>query len=391
MLQKPFQLLSSILAFALLLGTPTARAQTDSNPLDPTPDPLLPQSTTERPLSPLERLRLKNATLELHQQATEQLEAGADQAFAIWYRELRLQRALGRLPEIQALGRVGSIAWEQNRPTDVQLITGRLEAIEQEAEAEAALEPILKELGQAYQQVRSPNQAAAIYQRILANAREQQDPATEEAALETLGQLHLARFDYSQAAAVYEELLAKAQAKSDFLREGNYLRQLATLYTEALQPENALEIKQQLAERYYNEQQGQLPALKIAIAADYEALNQLEAASQNYQEAFTLAWSLRQLATAKEALQKLGDLYQTSDRPNYALQIYQELLKVEQHAYDFYGLMNTYDRIGKIHQEQNNYAQAIAAYRQALEIAIELSYQEDYFISQIEQIQEIVQ
>ncbi|MGH2414827.1 MAG: tetratricopeptide repeat protein, partial [Microcystaceae cyanobacterium] len=95
---------------------------------------------------------------------------------------------------------------------------------------------------------------------------------------------------------------------------------------------------------------------------------------------------LQEFGAAGEALTKLGDLYRTYHQDNYVLQIYQELLKVEQQSYNYYGLMNTYDRIGKIHLEQQNYAQALAAFKQALEIAKTLSYQEDYFISQIEQV-----
>ncbi len=388
----------AIALLAVLLGTAADKrwgtlvvfAQTEAQQPSPleitTPDPLLP--SINRPLSPLERYRIKEVIEELNAQATAQSQAGNDQeAFTIWYRQLRLQRALGgRLEEVQALGRVGNIAWEKDRGVDVELINERLETIEQEASSEGALEPeLLSAFGQAYEQVHNLGKALEIYQQILANAREQKDISAQEAALKTIGQLHLARFDYPNAAATYEELLTLARSRLDYFNEGIYLQQLAYIYNQASQPENALPIKEQLAQSYLNNEQIQkLAALKISIAADYQALDQPEAASQNYQEAFALAWSLQYFATASEALQKLGDLYRAYGQDNEALQVYQELLKVEQQSYNLYGLMNTYDRIGQIYLEQKNYPQALASFEQALEIARSLNYQEDYFTTQIE-------
>ncbi|MGF1479510.1 MAG: tetratricopeptide repeat protein [Cyanophyceae cyanobacterium] len=363
---------------------PVTTAQT-ANPLEIATDPLLPQPGIERPLSPLERSRVESATAELDSQARRELKAGNEAgAIALWYRELRLQRALGPRQEIQALGKVGEIAWNYNRPVDVQNITNRLEMLEQNTPIAPAQ---LQAFGQAYEQVKALEQAVSVYQQVLAAARDRSDEETKMAMLEKLGQLHLDLFNYPQAAAVYEELLAKARSQSDRFSEGQHLHQLAQIYSQAMQPQHALRIKEQLAESYLNGQVEQLPALKISIASDYEALNQPEAAGRNYEEAFTLAWSLQQVATAGDALQKLGDLYRNNNQQDYALQIYQELLKVEQQTYDFYGLMNTYDRIGQIYVEQNNNAQAIAAYNKALQVARSLGYQEEYFSEKIEALQ----
>src|SRR6476646_9135759 len=85
------------------------------NPLElKTPDPLLPQ--TGRPLTTQEQQTLRTALDELNTQATSQFQAGQPEAaFEIWYRELRLRRALGPLEEVAALSRVGTTAWEENR------------------------------------------------------------------------------------------------------------------------------------------------------------------------------------------------------------------------------------------------------------------------------------
>jgi tetratricopeptide (TPR) repeat protein len=392
-----FRLGNLVLLMAILLAcsTPATWAQTESdeptNPFESTePDPLLPQPPVERPLSPLERLRLTEALEELNQQAAAQLRQGnTERAFEIWYREIRLRRVLGGpIEEVRALGRVGAIAWEGNHKPQVQLITNRLETIQQEAEENEALDlPLLRALGEAYAQVRVPGQALAIYEQILADAREEGDREEQEEILETMARLHLAWFDYPQAAATYEELLALAQARGDRVSELAYLQELIEIYDQAKQPENALQFKQRLAQTYTNENNlAQLPALKIAIAEDYEALDRLDEASQTYQEAYTLAWSQQQYAYAGDALGKLANLYLENDQPVYALQVYEVLLQVEQQSYDFYGLMNAYDQIGQIHLEQRNYDRALSAFQRGLELAQSLQYQENYFATQIERV-----
>jgi tetratricopeptide (TPR) repeat protein len=384
---------------------PVVVAQTGSlNPLESTQsDPLLPQPPVKRPLSPLEKRRIREGTIELDTQAQTLLEAGnEDEAFALWYRELRLQRVLSRLEEISALGRVGAIAWEKNRSADLTIITQRLVEIEQQATAEAELSPqLLTSFGQAYQQLRELDRAINIYQEILTDARQQNDANTERTTLKTLGKLYLAKFDYLQAASIYEELLSFAQQEQKETvnsREDNsstaetYLRQLIEIYNQSLQPAKALPLKQQLAEKYLKDRQiEQLAPLKIAIADDYQAMKQLQKASQNYQEAYTLALSLQQFALAGDALQKLAELHHISQQPDKALQAYQKLLVVNQNSYDYYGLMNTYDRMGQIYWEQANYPLALSAYERGLTVAQSLNYRVDYFTTQITKTKEQIQ
>jgi tetratricopeptide (TPR) repeat protein len=360
------------------------------NPLElDTPDPLLPRSRKKEPLTPEERSQLRLSLDELNTQATALLQANKpDEAFEVWYRELRLRRVLGPVEEVKALGRVGEMAWERNRKFDANVTSQRLLAIQKEAEQKKTINlELLQALGQAYQQVRLPEPAIKVYQQILANQRQGSDTATQEETLKTIAQLQMAWFDYPNAAATYEELLTLATAKGDRVSEVNYLQQLVYIYEKAQQPENALRQKQRLAQSYLNQKDyTQLPALKIAIAADYEALNQLDAASQNYQEAYSLAWSLQQFAHASEALRKLAVLYRSHNQPEYALQIYDALLRTAQQSYDYYALMNTYDQMGQIYLEQKKYPQALAVFQKGLELAKSLQYQENYFTTQIERV-----
>lgn len=368
-----------------------------------TPDPLLPRPSVDRPFSPLEINELRAALDQLNAQATAQLNAGNPAgAFEIWYRELRLRRALGALEEVNALGRVGEIAWQNNRKEDVQIITKRLRAIQLEVQAKPPVDgALLQALGTAYQQIREPRAALEIYQQILADARQRQEQETEEATLKTIAELHMAWFEYPQAAATYEELLTRATARGDRFNEVVYLQQLAYIYEKAKQPENSLRMKEQLAQSYLNQKDfTNLPALKIAIAADHEAIGKAEEqrkntdkafehyelASQNYQEAYSLAFSLQQFAYASEALDKMGTLYRSNQQLDYALQVYQVKIQVDQQSYNYYSLMNTYDQIGQIYSEQKNYPQAIEAYQKGLELAKSLKYQETYFATQIQRV-----
>jgi tetratricopeptide (TPR) repeat protein len=405
-------LTAGVSALVVLLGVaaPAWSQEKTPNPLEiTTPDLLLPESSVERPLSPLELLRFKEDLDQLNAQATAQYQAGnAAQAFDIWNRELRLRRALGTLEEVRALGRVGEVAWEGNQKTQVQVITKRLEAIQQELEKpsssssrrpqtsqliteDSALstnkEELWEALGKAYEQVRSPQQALTIYEQILAQARQSNDVAAKESTLKTMGQLQMAYFDYPKAAATYEELLKISQDQSDVVAQVEYLKQLSYIYDKAKEPENALKVKLRLVESYQAVPNNpQFPALLIAIASDYHALNQPEKASQNYQQAYTLAVANQQFGDATEALQKLGALYQQYEQPEFALQIYEVLLQIEQRSYDYYGLMNTYDKMGQIHLQQQNYPQALTAFQEGLELARSLQYQESHFTKQIEQI-----
>jgi len=223
------------------------------NPLEITkPDPLLPRLPKKGTLSSEQQSQLRASLDELDAQATALLKEGkADEAFEVWYRELRLRRSLGRVEEVRALGRVGEIAWQRTRKYDAQVITQRLQEIQKEAEDKKALNlELLQALGQAYQLVRFPEPAVKVYQQILAEDRKQGNTAAQEETLKTLAQLNMDWFNYPQAAAVYEELLTQAQARGDRVSELAYLEQLVYVYNKAQKPENALRMKQKLAETY---------------------------------------------------------------------------------------------------------------------------------------------
>lgn len=364
------------------------------NPLEiTTPDPLLPRLKVDRPLNPLERQNLAAALDELNQQAQAKLKAGNRvRAFEIWNRELRLRRALGSLEEVKALGRVGAIAWSENQGTQLKIITQRLQTIQQQIKAQPSVNlNLLRSLGVAFEQVRVPKSAVEVYEQILVTVRQRQDTTAVEATLKTIAALHLSWFDYTKAAAAYEELLALARAKRDRGSSVTYLQQLAYIYEQAEQNQQAVQIKQQLAELYLNQEDfTQLPALRLAIALDYESLGQLEEAFRNYQEAYASAWSLQQYYRASDALRKLVSLYRSQGQIKEALQTSEILLEADNRSSNFYGMMNTYDQIGQIYLKLGDYGEASVAFQNGLQLAQQLKYQETYFAQQIKHVNRLI-
>lgn len=363
--------------------------ETFFNPLEITkPDPLLPQFN--QILTPALQLKLRAALERLNQQAAAALAAGDNVgAFAIWNRELRLRRALGFQEEVEALGRVGAIAWRENQPKEVQVITQRLLEIYNHIQSQPTADlKLLNSLGFAFQQVREPRSASAAYERILAKTRQQKDVPATQATLRTLGELHLSWFDYTKAAANYQELLSFATTNGDRLATITYLQQLDYIYEKTRQYQQSIAVKQQLLGIYQKDPQLSLslPTLRLAIAENYQALGQLQAAFDNYQQAYTSAWSLQQYVLAGDALRQLISLYRAQGQIDAALQTSQILLEAEQRAGNIYGMMTTYDQIGQLHLKLGKYSEALAAFQKGLELARQLKYQETYFAGQIQQI-----
>jgi tetratricopeptide (TPR) repeat protein len=359
-----------------------------------TPDPLIRTTVNQQPLTVEEMQTLETALDELNLAAAATLREGTQKAaFDIWNREIRLRRYLGNVAEVQALSRVGAIAWNENAREEVRYITERLQAIQKQTTKQKSIDLALwKSLGDAYQKVRTPKLALEAYQQILALVRQQQDKTAEIETLTTIGELHLIWFDYPQAIATYEELLNLATANSDRLNRLTYLQKLAYIYEQAKQPQQSINTRKKLIEIYITEDNiNQIPPLKLAIAADYETLAKenpslLAEAFNNYQTAYTTAWQLQQFVTAGEALEKLIALYSSQGQIEAALQTSEILIETEKLGSNYYGLMQAYDKLGKLYLERKDYPQALTAFQNGLEIAQQLKHQETYFIQQIEKL-----
>ena len=355
------------------------------------PDPLLPASAKNQALSLEEKRSLSVALDKLNQEATAKLQAGdTEGAFATWNRELRLRRYLGKLAEIEALSRVGGVAYTKNNRLQIRYITKRLQVIQKEVLSQKTQDlQVLQALGQAYSQVRSPLLAVEVYNQILTIVRGNSDITAEIDALKTIAQVHLDWFNYPAAATTYEQLLSLVSNNSDIAES---LKDLAYIYDRTKQHQKAIDARTKLSLVYRQRNDiTQLAALKLAIGSDYEALAKknsalVDEAFQNYQEAYTMAWELQQYVRAAEALQKLVSLYVAQGQTEDALQTSQILLQAEQRASNFYGMMDAYEQIGKIHLQRQENQLALTAFQKGLELAQQLGSETDEFTKQIQKI-----
>ena len=396
---------------------PPGLDQFSPNPLEiTTPDPLTPASES---LSSTQRDELTAALEELNLEAAAKLQAGDGAgAFEIWFRELRLRRYLGPAAEIAALSRVGSVAWSNSKNLELQLITKRLQAIQKQVKSQVPVNTeLLPALAAAFQQVRAKGPTVEVYQEILENARQNQDILAQGQILKAIALIHINWLSYDKAALVYEELAtliqenralfaANSAVPNSAVVAGNgappqpvtpptevdTLRQLAYVYQQSKQPLKAIAAREKLTSVYLNLQNpSAIPPLKFAIASDYQTIGQINLAAQYYQEAYNLAVPIQQYAQASEALEKLALLYRAQKQWEPTLRIYQMQLLLEERAYNWYGLMNTYDNIGQVYQEMKAYAKALESYQQGLEVAKKLGHRQEYFAKKIQKVNKQLQ
>ncbi|MGL5832555.1 MAG: tetratricopeptide repeat protein, partial [Waterburya sp.] len=282
------------------------------------------------------------------------------------------------------------IAWQENRAEDLQNIANRLMALEQEISLENSSPELLRHFAKAYKQVRYLEQEIAIYQQILSNNQQQNNLEAVTETLETLSKLYVAQFNYPKAALTYQELLSLAGSKSSTTSSQQvdfYLNTLIDLYERTNQIEPAIATRKRLIANYTTNQKLEaVPGLQLAIAHDYAALNQTKKAQVAYEQAFALASTTQQFAIASNALASLGKLYLQSRQDEKAIATLTQLVKIQQQSYDHYGLINTYDTLGKISLASGQKKSAKDYFQQALALAQTLNYKVEYFKRQIAQL-----
>lgn len=351
---------------------------------------------------------------ELNLEAAAFLAAGDSlTAFEVWNRELRLRRYLGPAEELAALRRVAAIAWDINQRLQIRWITQRLELLKDEIELEETVNlPLLQGLGLAFEEVRERVATIEVYEQILGVAKDTENSELAKETLATVAQIYLNWLDYENAAIAYEELLGVLERENllageeppensfEFTRgdsnaqtvlvptEIEILQQLTFIYDRDREPLSAITAKERLTSIYISERNFEpIPALKIAVADDYQLLGRLNLASQYYQEAYEIAQSIQQFYSASDALEKLGTLYLSQDKKQSALEIYQVQLLMDQQFYNVYGMMESYDRIGQLHAQLEDYRQARNAFEKGLQLATQLGgYRADYFLGKIEKL-----
>ena len=357
---------------------------------DETPDPIFPDRSLR--LGEVGRAELRSTLDGLSTEANQLwVQKKSDDAFKLWFRELRLRRILGDREEIFALARIGEIAWQNNRTRDLRDITERLQKIQINMAtppnlASPNLDPTTSEsilipppesraelseyLALAYQVVRSPQLALSIYEPRLQQLRDVQaslenNPLKGFKTLNSIGLVHLDWFRYEKASRTYNELLQLARLTNDRSLEALYLIQLTYIAEQRRTYKDAIESLEALLKLYATQPEIQ-PALYLRLAENQEADRAFNLAETNYQKAFTLSQTLSQSSYGSTALFKVADLYRRTDRPADAAQVYDYLVDSEQAVYNLHNAMKAADLLGQMRSIQKNHQGAIVSYEQAL-------------------------
>ena len=354
------------------------------------PDPLLDDAALliepRRSLNDLEKQKLRSALDALHSEGKLQFaQKKSDEAFLIWFRELRLRRVLGFREEIFALAQVGEVAWQNNRTRDLRDITERLQTIQIQIQPqsnpatpnllfdEASFSELNEYLAIAYQVLRAPQLALSLYEPRLERVRStSNNPIELFKTLNSIGLIHLDWFRYTKAQRTYQDLRELSRLAQDPASEALYLIQLTYIAEQNNQPKDAIGPLQDLISLYRAQPEVQ-PALTLRLAENYDKAKDLDNAEKNYQTTFTLSQALSQNSYGSSALFALGDLYYRRDRFAAAEQVYDFLVDSEQSVYNLHNAMKASDSLGQMRDRQQNYPGAIVAYEQANAIAQRLA------------------
>jgi tetratricopeptide (TPR) repeat protein len=355
----------------------------------------------DRPLTADEAAQL-DAQLDAQRAAGAALYAAgnANAAYEVWVRELRYRQFLDRRNEIEALNFVGQTAAADDRADVVRAVGDRLEVVEQSILADSTMMldlDLMTAIAQTYEAVRKKEAAIAAYGRILDLSRQRQDTALERTTLATLGRVYVSWFEYDRAAATYQELLALAENAGDRLQQIEILERLAGVYDAAEQHDLAISSRENLITLYTEAaldnanptatrplQVMEVARLKLAIADSYRRLARYGLAAVNYQTSLTAAQTTQQFGYAGDALRQLASMYVHLERYDDAIFSYRLLIDVERQSYSTYGVMDAYDRIGKIERDRRRFSEAIAAFEQGYRLAQQLGFREAYFQRQLE-------
>ncbi len=435
---------------------PPATKPTTTKPLPPAlppnsleltePDPLLPNPTIKRLLSPLEKVELRKNLDKLTQEGSKaRFDGDRPTAYRTWFRELRLRRFLGPDDEITALTRVGQSAWDDNQRLEVQLITQRLDKLQTQRDPELT-RPQLNQIGLAYETLRAMPQAIAYHEAALNRLRSQSKPGSvpygstspastnpvtsasrparptrpttaspsgftpsllkpkptqtstpalrpvspEEFHLTALARLYFNSFEYAKAADRTQDLLqltrATPLAQRQPREELGHLEQLVFIHQKNRQYDRALTFQSELLKQYQDPLALPTEGPKIPSLQQAIARNQ-EAAGQLIAATQTYQEAYRSAL----ALQQLGlaqeaasTLAQLYSRQNQP----QDALKIYEIVLDIdqrsYNLYGLIDTHSRMGDLYRQQSQNIAA-RQSYQQALHLAQQLNYQVSEIQE------
>lgn len=371
--------------------TPEIRDRFLSDPEFTEPrDPLLPELPIVRPLSPLERSALE---ADLDRLAVEAeglyLRGQTDGAFALWMREVRLRRILSFEQELQTIQKVSVRAWESSRTPETQLLTARLQQIQALLlRREPPDTAVLEQVAAAFEVLRDIDSAVAVYGALIEQAQQADDRLEQQRLLEKLASLEESWFRFEAAGETYQALLSTLNpGREDLLKRQQYLKGAIRNYQDAGQLKRAITYQRQLLKQYEETAQVQpAPALLLAIARNYRTLEDLPQAQAFYRVTYTAALALNQSSFASDAIQDLTDIYLGLERFTDVQYLFEQQIAVDSLSYNAYGIMQAFERLGRLYEAEENLDAAITLYQEALILASHLGHREIFFKRQLQQL-----
>ncbi|MBT9313250.1 tetratricopeptide repeat protein [Leptothoe kymatousa] len=343
-------------------------------------DPLVPDTTVERTLSPLELYEIELELFQMDAQAQQLLLDGqSDEAFALWIREVQLRRLFGVEAELEALERIGQQAWNGQRDQEIRLMAARVKRIWLAEKAIASLERV-ETLARIAQILRMRDTSTEIYQQLIAMTAAEDQHAWQV----VLADHYLQWFDFANAAQLYTTLAERAKTQGNTLERTEYLKHLIYSHQEAKQYAQALPAQAELLSLYRTTgQSDREPPLEIDMARNFRAMGVYSKAVDYYQLAYATAQKLELYGHVSTVLKDLGDLYAEQGLTNEALSIYNLLVRAEQQAYNQFGILEAYDRLGQLYLNIGDTENALIAFRAGVAFSESLQYREAYFRGEV--------
>ena len=374
----------------------------------------------------------------------------ADRAFELWAREVRLQRYLGPMAEIGALGRLGDRAWREGRSPLVVAVTERLHVLAQAQITKPRSTVVLPEdlarqnpaqgeaLVGAYALVRALPQALTLQRQRVDLARQSKDPQVLEVALVELAQIQQGAMAYGDAAATFGELVALAQGNPRLLnpdllnldvfasppspstppvvrddrpvspqtlrlrQERQWRESQVFALAQAEDWAGAISAQDDLIRFYVRAEGRQNPGappteggerlgLRIpAVLADQAQYRDYggdrDGALATYRRAYEMAQFFGQYDVARQVLDRLIALSKEDAEGQRVVDLYRTLLKLNQVADDSYGMVAAYDQLGEFYRDYGSESGAREIFQRALAIAERLDYRVEELQDKIEVI-----
>ncbi|MEM8611137.1 MAG: tetratricopeptide repeat protein, partial [Cyanobacteria bacterium P01_H01_bin.105] len=210
------------------------------------------------------------------------------------------------------------------------------------------------------------------------------DTASQQSWVVVLASHYLQWFDFDNAAQLYTQLVDRAEIQGNTLEHTQYLKDLIYSYQQAKAYGQALPAQSELLRLYRSTgQSDREPPLEIDMARNFRAIDVYPQALEYYNLAYVTAQSLQLYGHVSTVLKDLGDLYAEQGLTNEALTMYNLLVRAEQQAYNQHGILEAYDRLGKLYLRIDDRANALIAFRAGLAFSESLQYRQAYFRGEV--------